>query len=215
MKKKKLSSIILLIFSISPIIVFLALYNVLPDKVPMHFNFEGEVDRYGSKIELLIIAILPMAISGLFYIIPKIDPKGENYKKFTGFYDGFKIVMVIFMNVIFYLMISSGLGDFALNMETIVPILVGSLLVFIGNYLPKAKQNFTFGIKTPWTLSSEEVWDKTHRIGGVSFVIGGILIIASGILPKNEITIILFVGALLIAALFPIVMSYVYYKRTK
>jgi len=122
--------------------------------------------------------------------------------------------MMAFMAVIFATSTWAGLSEQPVSIGTIVPIMVGILFILIGNYLSQIKSNFFMGIRTPWTLSSDEVWRKTHLVGGYSFVIGGLLFLASPLIanPWNAYIPLI---AILIAALFPIVYSYIIYTQEK
>ncbi len=212
-KKFKISDIICVFVAILPAIYFAVVYSSLPNQLPMQWGFDGEVNRYGNKSEYIILAVLPILLYVLMKFLPKFDPKQGNYQKFQGFYDSFIIAIVVLMSAFFFLALAEGTNPGSVNIGKIIPIAVGGLFVFIGNFLPKAKQNFFFGIKTPWTLSSENVWMKTHRFGGVAFIIGGLLI---AITP-------FFGGILQVACmiasisliLWTIPQSYIYFKNEK
>ena len=122
--------------------------------------------------------------------------------------------MMAFMAVIFGVSTYAGLSESPVSMGIIVPIMVGILFISIGNYLSQVKSNFFMGIRTPWTLSSDEVWRKTHLVGGYSFVISGLLFLASSFItdPWNAYIPII---AIIIAALIPIVYSYIIYTQEK
>ncbi len=211
MNMKKTTLISLIIAALPPI-AFAILYNSLPNQVPMHYNLQGEIDGYGSKMELLIMALIPLVCIPLFNIIPKIDPKGKNYEKFKGFYGGFILIFTIFMSLMFGVLVTNALIPNAIDITLFICITIGILFMFIGNYMPRAKQNYSFGVKTPWTLSSEKVWNKTHRIAGFCFFFSGLIFI---IIPftSSWVTIVLFVKAIAIVAIIPTLMSYVFYKQ--
>ncbi len=211
MNMKKTTLISLIIASLAPI-AYAIFYNILPEQVPMHYNFQGDIDGYGSKLELLIMALIPIVSIPLFSIIPKIDPKGKNYEKFKGFYRAFILVFIIFISLMFGVILTNSLIPNTIDVTLFVCITIGILFMFIGNYMPRAKQNYSFGIKTPWTLSSEKVWNKTHRIAGFCFFFSGLIFI---IIPftSSWVTIVLFVKAIAIVAIIPTLMSYVFYKQ--
>ncbi|WP_462410696.1 SdpI family protein [Neobacillus sp. Marseille-QA0830] len=157
-------------------------YPYLPDQVAEHWNYKGAPDRYGPKpFGLFSMPLIMLILYLVTMILPKIDPKKNNYKRFEGTY------YLIMNGILFFLLlfqavkITTGLGF--VNPEYVVPELVGFLFIFIGNLSPKFKHNYFVGIRTPWTLASEDVWKKTHRFGGKVFVISGILLLMVPIIP--------------------------------
>ncbi len=203
---------ITILLAILPAVILLLVYNSLPEQVPMNYSFSGEVNSYGSKNEMWLFPGINIFLAILFYVLPKIDPKRNNYKKFGKFYVGTKLVTLLFFNIIFVLMVGIAIYPDMVKMNLFILVGVGLLFVFIGNYIPQAKQNFFVGIRTPWTLSSENVWIKTHRIGGYCFIISGLIIAICAFLPE-VIGITLFIISVVIASFIPIVMSYIYYKK--
>ncbi len=210
MKNKKI--ILLVILAIIPIIALIALYNQLPDQVPVHFDFEGNVNRYGDKNELVILALLPALIGGMMFIVPKIDPKRKSYNKFGKFYDLFQIVMMLFMNGTFFFVIYQAINPQQLNTSSVIIGMMGALFIFLGNYMPTVKPNYMFGVKTPWTLDNEVVWIKTHVLAGRTIFIGGVLTLALAFFPTEYMQWLL-LPVILITFFIPIVMSYVYHKQ--
>ncbi|KYO64322.1 SdpI family protein [Thermovenabulum gondwanense] len=215
MEKKGLkfnTDTLLLILILSLYVIGFLLYPYLPEKVPSHWNIRGEVDGYTGKFNHILF--MPTFTLGLFLllkVVPKIDPRAENYKKFTGVYEGFKVVFVLFMWGIYIITLLAGLG-YSLPVGKLVSIGVGVLFIFIGNYFGKIKHNYTFGIKTPWTLASEEVWNKTHRVSGPLWVIAGFLWIVS-IFVSETIGFIVGMVSIFSVAIFGFVYSYIIYKK--
>jgi len=203
---------LLIVFIISLYIIGFLLYPYLPEKVPSHWNIKGEVDGFTNKFSHVVF--MPTFTLGLFLlltIVPRIDPKSENYKKFSGVYEGFKVVFVFFMGALYIITLFAGLG-YAVPVGKIVRIAIGILLVYIGNYFGKVRHNYTFGIKTPWTLASEEVWNKTHRVSGPLWVISGLIWILSVFVSETAAFI---VGLVIIftITLFGFIYSYVIYRK--
>ncbi len=215
MKSNKILNVICIILAVLPIILCIFVYGDLPEQVPTHWNFEGEVDGYGNKSTYAFLSGLPLLLHILFSITPKIDPKGKNIEKFKGFYNSFKVFMIIFMDVVFFasLFVILNPETQLIEIGDVVNGMIGIMFIFIGNYMPRAKQNYSFGIKTPWTLASETVWIKTHRISGYTFILSGVLFLANIFLP-NEYRGTMFIVAMVIIML-PSVMSYFYYKQEK
>lgn len=173
----KHSKVGLFILTIASFLGTLIVIPKLPAKIPMHWNINWEVDRYDSKYILLLTATLPFIICISHRLIPRIDPKKENYKLHSKAYDITMISAIVLLIVMNWLSIGVAL-EVNVNLQTIIPILLGILFVIIGNYMPTIKSNYTFGIKNPWTLSDEWIWKKTHRVGGYVFILLGVLFFA-------------------------------------
>lgn len=187
------------------------LWNRLPDPMPAHWNSAGEIDGYMSKFwGVFLMPIITIALLGLFLIIPRIDPLKANIDKFIGIFNGFILAFVAYMLYLYALTLFAALG-IPFNMTLMLIPVVGLLFIGIGYMMGKAKRNFFIGIRTPWTLSSETVWDETHKLGSKLFMLGGAVTIVSVFLGETGIWIML--AAILIAAFVPIVYSYVLYQR--
>ncbi len=207
--KTEIFSLLIILITVSLSFYF---YGKLPDEIPIHWNLAGEVDRMGSSTNM-IFAMPALLISFylLFLFLPLLDPKKERYKEFKKVYHTFKNI-IIFLFFLLYLAVGlSGLG-YNINIGLLIPIVVGILFIIIGNYFDKVKSNWFMGIKTPWTLSSEEVWNKTHRLGGKTFMLGGLLLITEPFLPVS-LKLPIFILAILLAAITPIIYSYILYRQ--
>jgi uncharacterized membrane protein len=180
--KSELLSIILVILSFALGIYF---YPLFPAKIASHWNFQGQIDGYSDNV--FGAFGLPAIIFGLyvmFLILPLIDPKKDRYPEFATTYHIFKTLII---GVMFLLFVFTGLFNIGIQLPIgiIVPLLIGSLMMVIGNFMGKIKPNWLMGIRTPWTLSSDVVWNKTHRMGGVMFIIFGLIIAISPFLGKT------------------------------
>ena len=212
---KKKSDIYNVIIIACSILLTIIVYNKLPDLVPIHWNTMGEIDKYSPKAFGAFMApvIMILTWSGMKFL-PKIDPRKKNYEKFDKSYSVIVSILLTFFLVIHAVTLLAALG-YGISIEKIIPLIVGVLFIVIGNYLPKSKSNFFYGIKTPWTLSSEVSWRKTHRLGGKLFVVAGIVCILSSFLLNGNIKAVVFFIAIMIAAIVPIVASYFYAKNDK
>ncbi|MBM6688655.1 SdpI family protein [Collinsella tanakaei] len=155
---------------------YIALLPAMPDQLPSHWGVDG-VDDWNSKEASLAMAALPAIILAVLFIVPRIDPKGRNFERFSGIYRTFVTVLTLFMMAISWagpLTIWGYLSTDGAVLNTLLIGFFGLLFIVLGNYLPRVKPNFTFGIRTPWTLASEEVWRRTHRASGPAFIIAGI-----------------------------------------
>jgi uncharacterized membrane protein len=189
-------------------------YPQLPPTVATHWNLRGTADGFSSRA--MAVSIMPAVIlvmTGLFNVLPKLDPRGDNYSKFIGTYWLFANAVIVFMLVGHGMIIATGLG-YSVKIDRLMPIGVGVLFILLGNYLTRVEPNWFVGIRTPWTLSSDTVWRKTHRTGGWLMVIGGLVIAACAFLPHGAF-LPLFIAAILIMSVIPIVQSYILWKREK
>jgi uncharacterized membrane protein len=164
------------------VVATLAVYPRLPELVPTHWNVNGEVDDWSSRLWGSWTIPLVMAFMLLaFRAFPLIDPRRENYPKFAGAYEGILLIVLVFMLALHLSLLATMLGR-PVAVTRLLPVGVGLLLVGIGALLPKAHANWFIGIRTPWTLSNDRVWERTHRVGGVVMIATGILIAASAFL---------------------------------
>lgn len=209
--KSEIIPLLLIIFSIALGIYF---YSIFPDKVPMHWNIAGQVDRYGSKIEgVLIGPITLLFIYLLFLIIPIIDPNKNRYHEFTKAYYAIRMGIMLAIFAIFLIASLNGLG-YDINIGIWVPIIIGVLFIVMGSFLNHIKPNWFMGIRTPWTLSSEEVWEKTHCFGGKMFMMLGLLFLLTPLWPASSLFWTLIAPAI-IAGIAPIIYSYIIFKKLK
>jgi len=193
------------------IITSFLFYNELPIKMASHWNAQGIVDGYSSKLfNVLFFPVLQIFLLLLLTYVPKLDPKKKNIKLFEGNYSLFISVIMIFMYLV-QLQVFLWNIDIKIPIETSFPILFGILFIFVSYLVKSAKQNFTIGIRTPWTLASEKVWDKTHALGAKLFRVGGILTILSSLIPKYSF--IALFAFIIIPSLYLFIYSYVEYKK--
>ncbi|MBN8216839.1 MAG: SdpI family protein [Spirochaetes bacterium] len=149
-----------------------------PPRVPTHWNVQGHIDGWGPRWLLWLFALLPGLMGGLAFLVPRLDPKRENYARHeTAFFVtmGFSVVI---MAVAFWAIFAAASGH-PVRVSFILPLAMGLGFIVMGNFLPQVKYNYLFGIRTPWTLANEEVWRKTHRLSGYVFVAMGLGAIAS------------------------------------
>ncbi|MGO3169307.1 SdpI family protein [Senegalia sp. (in: firmicutes)] len=207
MKKEWTLIVIILLSFIATIFI----YAELPEEIPRQWGLNGEVNSYWGKEAVFFTALIPLILYGLMRFLPKIDPKKESYKKHKKAYNMTIFATIIFLIIIHWISIYASLGN-NINMQLLVLLGVGSLFIVIGNYMGQIRHNYFFGIRTPWTLASEVVWKKTHRVGRYAFVITGILFIISAFLP-GDISIAIIIGSTIIMVLFPIIYSYLIFKK--
>jgi len=189
------------------LLVGLISYNYLPERIPVHFDAAGNIDRYGGRISIFLAPAVIAAMTLLAEFVRNVDPKKNSYNKFNKQY-----YMIFFAVSLLMFIIAVSMNVKILNISIIMPVAVGMLFTVIGNSMPKFKQNFYAGIRTSWTLSDEEIWFKTHRFGGKLWFVGGILMMTTAVLPKNMNFIALTFLALVLA-LIPVIYSYVIYRN--
>lgn len=187
-------------------------YPRLPEMMPTHWRgMDPQPDGWsGRAFGAWITPVILLGMWALLRILPAIDPRGSNYAKFGDAFEGIIVSIMLFMLVMHIVILRAALG-YPVAMERVVPVGVGVLFVVIGNLLPRARPNWFVGIRTPWTLSSDRVWEKTHRFGGRVFVAGGIvMVLASLAMPQWTRTLPIVV---VLCASIVVGYSYVEWKR--
>ncbi len=189
-----------------------AVYNQLPEQVASHWGANDQVNGYMSRFwGAFLMPIIALGMLGLFILVPNIDPLKSNIAKFREAFNAFIAAIMVFLLYIHVLTLAWNLGFQNFGMGQAMLPAVGLIFVFAGLMMRKAKRNFFIGIRTPWTLSSDRVWDETHRVGSWLFVAMGIVTMFTGLLGQAGIYVMF--GAILIAALVPIIYSYVLYQQ--
>ncbi len=189
------------------------LYHSMPERMPVHWNSEGKVDGYGSRFTgLLLIPIMTFVIYIAMSFVPYIAVYKKNIKAFYFFYFGFKLVFVLFMALLYMITLLPNFG-IVINMNYLILPLIAVMIFFAGILMEKSKRNYFIGIRTPWTLSSDTVWEKTNRLGGRGFKIIAVLMIISMLAGKYAI--IISVGALLLFVAYIYIYSYRVFTQEK
>ena len=196
------SSIILL-----PIAAGIVLWDKLPEQMPIHWNMAGEADSYcGKAFGVFALPLIMLAIHLICLSVTFSDPKNRgNSGKILHI--AFWIIPVISLAISAFTY-SAAMGN-TMNIGLFASLLLGLIFIVTGNYMPKCRQSYTIGIKLPWTLNSEENWNKTHRAAGVVWVLAGIVTIIAGFF--NIIP--LMIAALAVSAIFPVIYSFTLYKK--
>ena len=188
------------------------LYPMLPEQVPSHWNVKGEVDRYSSRAFGAFFApLLTVGIYLLMLVTPILDPRRANYTRFIGAYRFLRWGLVLFMGGLYVVTILVALG-YELDVSLIVKAGVAVLFIIIGNFMGQFRHNYFVGIKTPWTLASEEVWQKTHRMAGKIWVVIGFLQLALAFVQASW-SAALYVSLIAIMVIVPLVYSYLAYQE--
>lgn len=207
------SELINLFILVIPFIIIAIFWGKLPEKIPMHWDFSGNVDTYYNKeIGIIIIPLFNILIYLLFLALPHIDPRGSNYKLFGKTYKILRFSINGLLLFIFMLIILSSLG-YELNIGSIVINSTVLLFLIFGNFLGKIKSNYFIGIRTPWTLENPEIWSKTHRLGGKIWVWSSLFMLVIAFFLNIKILIIVYFVYIGIILIIPTVYSYVLHKR--
>ena len=210
-KKHKIKLIISSLLILLPSLFGLLTWNHLPTQMAIHWNFSGRADGLTSRwVVVLLFPLILLAVHWLCLWISSLELRHTvQSPKVVGMVFWILPVISIYTGAVVY---AAALG-MTLSISFVLPFL-GISFILIGNYLPKCKQNRTIGIKLPWTYSSEENWNRTHRLGGRLWVVGGLLFLLCIFLPK-EILPIVTVALLLAMVLIPTIYSYWFYKKER
>ena len=194
-----------------PFVYLVYLWNTLPEKVPTHWNYKGEIDRWGEKYTLVgMVFILPVLTYALMLVIPKIDPK-KRIEMMGGKFYQLKFALVLFMSFLAMFIVYSSQSQ-TVSKPNLIFALVGVLLVVMGNYFKVIQPNYFIGIRTPWTLENKEVWRLTHLYASKLWFVGGLLIVLASFILPNQILLPVFISVLVVMVLVPMVYSYVKFK---
>jgi uncharacterized membrane protein len=208
-----------LLIVLAAVIASAVVYPRLPESMPTHWDLSSHPRGTapmpnGWSQRIWGAWMLPLFLLGmwaLIQILPRIDPRGRNYAKFGGAFEGIIVTIMLFMLGMHIVVLRAALG-YPVAMERVVPIGIGVLFIVIGNLLPRARPNWFVGIRTPWTLSSDRVWEKTHRLGGHLFVAGGVIITVAALAWVTWAHVVLITVAIGCAVVL-MVYSYLEWKR--
>ena len=210
-KSYKKTLIVTMIVTLLPILIGVLLWDKLPDQVATHFGANGEPDGWSSKFFAVVglpLFICAAQFVGFFATLS--DPKKRKIDP--------KVLKLVFWicPVVSWLgaLLTYGYSlGWKINVERLLSIFIGVVFIVIGNYLPKCRQNYTVGIKIPWTLDDEENWNQTHRIGGIAWVFGGFVILILGVTGIGSTW--MSFAVIMVVSLLPMLYSYLYYMKHK
>lgn len=196
--------------------VGVSLYAIgrLPERVPIHWNIHGEADGFGSRTMLLVLT--PSILAGLIVLmalLPMIGPLRANFEQFRVTYGRITLLLTIAfasMHAVFLLKAA----EHPLRIGGALAVILGLMIALIGNWMSKLRRNFYIGIRTPWTIANDEVWERTHRVGGRLWFIGGLVTGITGFFAPDWICFVVMMTSLVGSALFSVVYSFVIYRRT-
>lgn len=187
-------------------------YQNFPDQVASHWNIEGVVDGYSGRLSAaFLLPTLNLVLYLMLSFLPRLDPLQARYREFIDIYNKIKLLMSSFLFVLYLLTGLNGLG-IDVGFGLIFPVLIGALLSLVGYFIRDVKTNWFFGIRTPWTISSEVVWGKTAVFGSRLFMVSGVLIAASAFAGPLTRTVILIL-AITVMAIAPFIYSFIIYNQ--
>ena len=203
-----------MIIALIPALYLAMIWNILPDKVPLHWNYKGEIDRWGSKTELIwIVFLLTLPTYLLLNLVPFIDPK-QKIEQMGGKFHQIKFITVLFLSVVALFILHSVKNQSMGNFNVLFA-LVGLLFAVLGNFFQTIKPNYFLGIRTPWTLENDQIWKETHRFAGPLWIAGGITLVGLSLYlgTKSGILTVLFIVVVSVLALAPILFSYLKFRE--
>jgi uncharacterized membrane protein len=208
--------LLLIVITLAPIVYLFIMWKELPDQVPMHWNFQGEIDRYGSKAMLgWLVVLINVPIYLIMLFLPKIAAKKESLERMGKKYYRLRLILQLFMASLVFTILLVSAGATQIPIETLLGYCFIFFMLLFGNYMGSIRQNHFMGIRTPWTLENEEVWKKTHQLGGRLWIGGAIIgFILLFFLPNNWAlmsVVALMVVPMLLAAIY----SFVLFKQLK
>ena len=208
MRKNEIIIFIIILISFT---VGICLYPQMPEKMASHWNIQGKVDGYLSKFwGLFLMPFISLVLFLLFLLIPKIDPLKANIEKFRKYFDIFIILLILFLFYIYLLTIFWNFG-LRFNLGQLMVPALAILFYYCGILVEKSKRNWFIGIRTPWTLSNDRVWEKTHKIGGKLFKIAGVIVLLGIFFPNLAFFFVLV--PVIFFALYTIIYSYFEYQK--
>jgi len=211
MSTRLTTSIVILLLAAS-MVIGITVWDLMPDQMASHWNAADQVDGTLSKFwGVFLMPIMSAGMFVLFILVPQIDPLKANIAKFRESFNLFILLIMLFFGYIWILTLVWNFGYTNFRMSTAMLPALGLLFIYVGYMLRKAKRNFFIGIRTPWTLSSDTVWDKTHQLGSILFMLSGALALVGSAFGENAIWFVMV--PLLGSALFLVVYSYVLYER--
>jgi uncharacterized membrane protein len=200
-----------LLINVVLLVVAALVYSRLPARVPTHWDLHGDVNGTMPKFPGAFLAsLIAIALWFLLPLLRRIDPRRASYEKFDATFFLVVNLVCVLMAVIEGLTLAVSLG-MRVDMTRSVMLAAGVMFVVLGNYMPRIRSNWWMGIRTPWTLDNDEVWRRTHRVGGRAFVGAGIVTIVSTLLP-GEASLTIGVAAMVVAALIAVVYSYMAWR---
>lgn len=185
----------------------------LPERVPTHWNWRGEVDQYGPKwINAWLLPAIAAGLSLLMMGLPALGPMRQNFAEFRETYGRF-VVLITAMFIALHIVILLQTAGLKFGIGSAISVILGGAFVLMGNWFGKIRRNYYLGIRTPWTLANEQVWDRTHRVGGRLFMLSGLLAVIAGFTAPQWVAALVLFASLIGTAVWTMVYSYLMYRK--
>jgi uncharacterized membrane protein len=203
-----------MIFVLAGLVFAASVFDQLPERIATHFNAVGEPDGWSTRwVGAFGLPIFAAAMVAVFNVVPNILPRRKNFEQFEATYWLICNLVVAFLFALHVVILGRALG-WPIDIATTMLLGVGLLFVVLGNVMPRTRSNWFMGIRTPWTLDSEHVWRVTHRLGGRTMMVGGLITMAAAFMPARVQPWVGF-GALALGAFVPVIYSYIAWRREK
>lgn len=208
----KLTVILSSILILAMLLAGVVLLNQMPEQIASHWNAQDQVDGYVSRFwGLFMVPLMSLGLALIFLAIPSIDPLKKNISQFRGYFNAFVVLFLVFMAYVHGLTLWWNLGHTNFKFSGALLPAMGLLFIFVGIMIRNAKRNYFIGIRTPWTLSSDTVWERTHRLGSTLFIAAGVITLLCAFVPGQAFVVMM--TSILAAALIPIIYSYLLWRR--
>jgi len=211
--KKRIKEIAMWIICLLPVIFLVIAYPIIPAQIPMQWGIDGTVNWYGPKINLIWIAVLPALVNGLLILLPKIDPKRDNYEDFKVPYFYMRLGIITFLFLVNVMMLN-GVSTMEFNVKILL-LMVSALFFYLGLIMPYIKQNYFVGFRLPWTLHDVDTWNQTHKVGAIVLQVTSVIMAVTIILTNNTKCLFIAYSSLLFMAIFGIVIYSAWYYYNK
>jgi uncharacterized membrane protein len=204
---------VLLALLAAPFVISALVWERMPEQMPVHWNAAGEVDRYGAKWEaLLLLPSVSIAVSLLFWAVPVLEPRKENLPNVLRMLKPLHVVFALFMLGMYLIGLQAAQQPGLNILHWMMPMML-AMFALIGNYFGKIRPNYFVGIRTPWTLHSEAVWNRTHRLAGRIWVAGSLAMLPFVFVLRPEVFLWVFIPGLLVMVLVPVGYSFWLHRR--
>lgn len=205
----------LLLFLLVPFIVALVVYPLMPEVVPTHWNAQGQVDGYSGRVfGTFFLPLMNVGLYILLFFAPKLDPKKDNYASFASTYRVIRWMIHILMVVVYAVTLRAALGH-AMDVGQWIPASVAIMFIVLGYTMRQVKFNYFVGIRVPWTLADEDVWNQTHTVASKWMMAGGVLALLSSVFLAGDLRMIVFMIGIMTPILAATVYSYILFQRKR
>ncbi|MEZ4514067.1 MAG: SdpI family protein [Chloroflexota bacterium] len=182
-------------------------------QLPVHWNAAGEVDRYGGKVEgLLLSPIITAGLMVLVAFITRLEPRRSNFLQSEKAFTMFWYVLLLFFLMLHITTTGIALG-YNIPLPLVIGVGIGLMFIVLGNFMGKIRSTYTFGIRTPWTLDSDLSWNKTHRLGGKLFMATGVLVLLTAVIGSSILMFWALMGGIVVTLVVTMVYSYIVWKN--